>query len=226
MDNLFFSNYKRRAIVHEDRKIKKQSNHDYKIGINIRFGGEDTRTLDFLKKFESSKIYEKLISSKIIGNSKTKAIVHEFIKFHYHKQGCGLFGRGDPAVISDLKNLLLSLQIKLNEEQTHELIETAVQRARNWGHLDQLHEFYVPELKIFEPTRNCEFCGTIAGAILKVETAHKKMISFIEMRPADFESELEAHLPVVANVPLFIEHGLLPPYHARCTGNIVINLRQ
>ena len=188
--------------------------------INISFGGEDVSTLNFLKKFENLEIYEKLISSKLIKNSNTKAAVHEFIKIHYHKQGCGLFGRGDPNVINAFKNLLLNFQVNLNEGEIHVLIETAVQRARNWAHLYQMHEYYIPKLEIFEPTRSCEFCKTIDGAILKVDATYKRMMSFIEMNPEEFENELESYLPTIENVPLFIKQSLLPPYHSRCTGTI------
>jgi hypothetical protein len=198
---------------------------DTKGFVGVGFGGADNRTLDFLAKYESLRIHQKLISSRYIKDSKVKAIVHEFIKTHYHEGACGLFGRGDPAVIDKLKELLLEMKIDLKEEQIHEVIETAVQRARNWAHLSQLYEGCIPEIEVFEPVRSCEFCKAIHGKIIRVKTAYNKMMSLIKMSAEEFEMELEGNIPIVENIGIFIDQGLLPPYHFRCKGTIIKKVR-
>lgn len=198
---------------------------DTKGVVGIGFGGPDRRTLDFLLKYESLKIYEKLITSRHIKDSEVKALVHEFIKTHYHEGGCGLFGRGDPAVIDKFKELLVEMKIDLKEEQIHEVIETAVQRSRNWAHLSQLYEACIPAIEVFEPAGCCEFCKAIHGKVVSVETAYNKMMSLIEMRPEAFEREIAVNVPIVENVVIFIDRGLLPPYHFRCKGTIIKKVR-
>jgi hypothetical protein len=194
---------------------------DAKGVVGIELGGPDKRTLDFLVKYESLKIYEKLIGSRYIKDSGVKAAVYEFIKTHYHEGGCGLFGRGDPVVIDRLKKLLLDLKIDLKEEQIHEVIETAVQRSRNWAHLSQLYEACIPEIEVFEPAGCCDFCKAIHGKVITVKTAYNKMLSLIEMSPDAFEREIAVNVPIVENIGIFIDQGLLPPYHFRCKGAII-----
>lgn len=189
--------------------------------VGIAFGGADNRTLDFLMRHKKSKLHEKMISSKYIPDSKTKAAVQEFIITHYHKGGCGLFGRGSPAVIDNLKKLLIEMKIDLKEEKIHEVIEIAVQRARNWAHLSQLYEARIPEAEVIEPTASCDFCKTMNGKVISVKKAYEQMMRLIEMTPSEFEIEIERNIPIVENIGALIDGGFLPPYHARCKGMII-----
>jgi len=194
---------------------------DSKRIVGIAFGGADNRTLDFLIRHKNSKIHEKMIISKHIRDSKTKAAVHDFIITHYHEGGCGLFGRGNPVVIDGIKKLLIEMKIDLKEEEIHEVIEVAVQRARNWAHLSQLYEARIPEVEVIEPAASCDFCKTIHGKVISVKKAYKQIMRFIEMIPSEFEIEIERNIPIVENIGVLIDGGFLPPYHARCKGRII-----
>jgi hypothetical protein len=72
--------------------------------------------LDFLAKYESLRIHQKLISSRYIKDSKVKAVVHEFIKTHYQRRTWG-----QASVIRYLHNFYLDALAAVERDRVKSL---------------------------------------------------------------------------------------------------------
>ncbi|MDA8101005.1 MAG: hypothetical protein M0042_15410 [Nitrospiraceae bacterium] len=190
--------------------------------VGISFGGSDTRSLQFLKSHDRFNIHEKLISSRYVRNPNYKSAVLEFIKANYFEKGCGLFGRGDPSVLAKLRDLLLNLQISLSEIDINSLVETAVQRTRNWAHLSQLREACCDNIVVREPVVLCPFCKAINGAVIVTDVAYSRFQTVLEMTSEQYEAEMDNQTPDVEAVAILVKQGFIPPYHHGCRGMIML----
>lgn len=189
---------------------------DLAPGMEIAFGGADLRTIEFLSNLDSFYL------SKFVKNPDVVSQLNDLIKNLYLEQGEGLFGRGDKA-IQELKNFLSQKMIDLQDYQVQRIVDTAVQRSRNWAHISQLNDAGIAEIEIYEPTQECDFCKAMNGKIIKVETAYKKMNDIASMSPEEYESFLksEKNSPMLDNIESLVDRGMLPPYHPHCHGRII-----
>jgi phage gp29-like protein len=182
----------------------------------IGFGGADVRAINFLGNLDHYYI------SKFVKNTDAQAAVREFLKTRYLEGGEGLFGRGDPKVLMELKNILSQHMIDLEGYQVRRIIETDVVRAQNWAHISQMHDAGISEIEIIEPTMECAFCAQMNGKIIQVDTGYSRMIDQSNMTPEEYEAELQANAPSLDSIQDFVDQGLLPPYHPHCRGTIVM----
>lgn len=183
--------------------------------IGIGFGGPDVRAINFLSGLD------KFYLSKFIDNPDAQAGLTQFLKDRYLEGGSGLFGRGDPQTIADMKNLLSQKMTDLEGYQIRRIAETGTMRIKNWANLEQLHEGAVAEIEIVEPTQECAFCASMNGKVISVDTAHTRMSALSQMTPEDYERELRASQASLDNIEQFVEQGDLPPYHPHCRGRII-----
>ena len=186
-------------------------------GLDVAFGGVDMRAVDFLGKIDNF-----YLSKSIKNPSMQKTINKELIEL-YHERGVGIFGRGSESAILEIKTLLSQKMIDLSEGQVQRIVDTAVQRTRNWAHTSQLYDGGIAEIEIVEPTQDCDFCEAINGSIVRVETAYRKMQSEIDMSPEQYEEQfkVKSNQPVLENLESFVDSGSLPPYHPHCHGRII-----
>jgi len=189
-------------------------------GIGIGFGGADARAVDWLSQVDQYYL------SKYIQNPDTVKIVTEFLKEKYIEGGAGLFGNADPDQIQAFLDLLEQKMIDVDDWQASRIIDTAVQRTRNWGHISQLRDAAIAEIEIIEPTRGCDFCKNIHGRIIRVEVAYRRMKDLAAMSPAEYEAFLKNpdNAPTLDNIENLVNRGMLPPYHPHCHGRIIKRL--
>lgn len=186
-------------------------------GIEAAFGGADLRAVDWLAG------QDHFYLSKWLRNPEIERGVNEFLKERYLEGGEGLFGRGDLATVQKLKDMLSQEMINISEGQVNRIVDTAVQRTRNWAHVNSMHEAGIVEITVFEPTQDCPFCQAMHGRVIAVETAYGHMEDLSEMSPEEYEQYLKTNPPVALpdNVDLFLARGDVPPYHPFCRGRLI-----
>ncbi len=189
--------------------------------VKIGFGGADVRSVDFLGRLDHFYL------AKFVKNQDTEAELLQFLKQHYLEGGEGLFGRGNPAVIAEFRNLLQQKGTTISQDAADRIIDTAVQRIRNWGHVHQLHEMGVETGVIHEPTHECEFCMAIDGHEFSVPVAYARMQAQAAMSGEQYSEWLKNRgQATLDNVQEFMDAGDLPPFHPFCHGYITVLRKQ
>jgi len=193
---------------------------DLPSGAEVVFGGADIRTIDFLSSLDNFYL------SKFVQNPDVVSQLNDLIKNLYSEEGIGIFGRG-PEGIEEIRNFLSQKLIDLQDYQIQRIVDTAVERARNWAHISQMNDIGVTELVVYEPTKGCPFCAAIDGAVIGVEKAYSNMLEMTKMSPEDYETYLrdENNSPALQNMQSFVDAGKLPPYHPHCHGKIIKRVR-
>lgn len=180
--------------------------------IQLGFGGPDMRAIDFLSKLD------RFYTSKFITNMDAAKVMRDFIKEQYLEKNSGLYGRGNPEVISQLKDLLGQKGVEMEEWQLRRIIDTSVQRTRNWAVVAQMHEAGIAEIEIYEPTNDCAFCRTMNGKIISLPVAFEKITTQMNMTPEEYEADLRSRPLDIKKIDQIVSAGALPPYHPHCRG--------
>jgi hypothetical protein len=189
------------------------------LGAVIGFGGADIRAINFLGNVDHFYL------SKFIENPDAQSALTSFLEERYLQGGEGLFGRGDPKTIAEMKNLLAQHMTDLEGYQINRIADTAVTRTRNWAHISQLNEAGIAEIEIVEPTQECPFCASMDGKIIQVDIAFKRMSKQAAMTPEEYEEEMRNNPPSLDSIEDFVDQGLLPPYHPHCRGRIIKRIK-
>ncbi|MDA8082293.1 MAG: DUF935 family protein [Nitrospiraceae bacterium] len=183
------------------------------------FGGADLRAIDFLSRMDSMYV------SKWIQNPDAVATVKDFLTAQYHEGGANIFGRTDPESIQQFRDLFGQKLSDLSDMQVQRIVDTSVQRTRNWATTSQLHKAGITEIQVIEPTNECDFCKAMNGRVISVGNAFSKMQEQMQMTPDEYAADLKDNVPTVGNVQDFVDSGLLPPYHPHCHGKVVKRVR-
>lgn len=195
-------------------------------GVNLSFGGPDIRAINFLGKLDH------FYTSGCLKNPDAQSVMRAFIQEHYLEKGGGLFGRGNPEDIAEFRNLLGQKVADLEDWQIRRIVDTSVQRTRNWATLARLQEGGVTELEVYEPTQDCSFCAAMNGKVISVATAYSVMERQADMTPDEYEADLRqinAEMNRMAQAVDKIEYtanaGRIPPYHPHCRGTVIKRVR-
>jgi len=186
-------------------------------GVQALFGGPDMQASSFLGELDT------LYFSKFVKNADASAALKQFLDERYLKSGEGLFGRGDPNTIVELKDLLSQKMTDISGYQAQRIVDTSVQRVRNWSRISNFADAGVPEIEIIEPTQDCPFCVAMHGRVIQVPQAAALVRDLSSMQPEEYEAWIkESHnAPVNDNIENFVARGVLPPYHPNCHGTTV-----
>jgi phage gp29-like protein len=179
------------------------------------FGGADIRAVNFLGSLDHFYL------SKFIQNPDAQTALEGFLKKQYLEGGAGLFGRGDPALIKEMQNLLSQNLTDLEGYQINRIVDTGVQRVRNWAHISQMKDAGIAEIEIVEPTMECQFCAEMNGKIIQVNLAFNRMMDQADLTPDEYQQFLEDNPPSLDAIEDFVDQGILPPYHPHCHGRII-----
>lgn len=179
------------------------------------FGGADVRAINFLGNLDHFYL------SKFIDNPDAQAVLQDFLKKQYLERGAGLFGRGDPALIKEMQNLLSQNLTDLEGYQINRIVDTGVVRIRNWAHISQLNDAAIAEIEIVEPTMECPFCAQMNGQVIQVDVAYKNMMDQAGMTPDEYQQFLQDNPPSLDGIENYMDQGMLPPYHPHCRGRII-----
>jgi phage gp29-like protein len=185
----------------------------------VSFGGADARSVAFLADVD------RMFFSKFVKNPEAEAAITDFLNERYLKGGEGLFGRGNPETIAELKDLLSQKMTDVSGSQVNRIVDTSVQRIRNWAHISRLSDAAVPEVEVYEPTQDCPFCVAVHGKVVRVEAAAAKMSEYRDMDPADYAEHLKQNPALSENVLDFVARGELPPYHPHCHGRVIVRTK-
>jgi len=183
--------------------------------IDLAFGGPDTRAIRFLSKLDNFYV------SSYLKNPEARSLIKTFIQEQYLEKGTGLFGRGKPEDIKAFQNLLSQKLSDLEAWQVRRIVDTSVQRTRNWSSVAQFHEAGIAELEIYEPTHDCAFCTSMNGRVISVSVAYAKMEAQTAMTPEEYEADLRSLTPSIGHEDAVVEAGMLPPYHPHCHGTVI-----
>lgn len=191
-------------------------------GVNLSFGGPDVRAVNFLGKLDH------FYTSSYLKNPDAQSVMRNFIREHYLEKGGGLFGRGKPENIAEFRNLLGQKVADLEDWQIRRIVDTSVQRTRNWAAVSQMQEAHIEEIEIYEPTQECSFCQAMNGKIISVSVAYENIERQMEMSPEDYEADLRQtrmDLNRIGQATDRADHlasvGALPPYHPGCRGRAI-----
>ena len=188
----------------------------------IGFGGADIRVVNFLSQLDNFYV------SKFIQNPDVVNAVKQFLNEQYLENGAGLFGRTADSSIQAFKTLLDQKVGELADYQVRRIVDTAVQRTRNWAHISQMNDAGIAEIEVIEPTQDCDFCKKMHGKIISVNTAYSRMTDLAGMSPEEYQSQFTdtGNQPTLDNLESFVSSGALPPYHPHCHGRIIKRVRK
>lgn len=191
-------------------------------GVGLAFGGPDIRAIDFLGRLDH------FYTSGILKNPDAQSVMRNFITDRYLKNGAGLFGRGSAVDFAEFKNLLGQKVADLEDWQIRRIVDTSVQRTRNWAGVMQMQEAGIEQMEVYEPLQDCAFCASMNGKIISVSIAYKRMQDEMDMTPDQYEANLRKSISGLGNadrVDKTVEGGLLPPYHPHCRGMVITRIR-
>ncbi len=192
--------------------------------IEIAFGGADLRSVDFLSNLDHFYL------SSFIKNPQANAELTDFLKKQYLENGDGIFGRGSAWGIQEFQDQLRQNFIKMSKGEIQRIVDTGVQRIRNWAHVHQLHDAEIKKLQIIEPGSlhqpPCDYCEAWNGQIVDVSTAYDEMMKQSKMSPRQYSEYLRhpSNAPTLENVEAHVEQGKIPPGHPFCHGYVTIAL--
>lgn len=191
-------------------------------GVNLGFGGPDIRAVNFLGKLDH------FYTSGYLKNPEAQSVMRNFVTERYLKNGAGLFGRGTAADFAEFKNLLGEKVADLEAWQIRRIVDTSVQRTRNWSAVSMMHEGGIIEMEVYEPLQDCALCASMNGKIVSVTTAYNRMQNEMAMTPDEYEASLRTQVSGLGNadrVEKTISAGMLPPYHPHCRGMVIKKVR-
>jgi hypothetical protein len=155
-----------------------------KAPIRLKFGAPDTRSIRFFEKVD------KWYFSKFADNRNTG--LREFLRDEYLAKGAALFGRETSESLDDFRQAAGDKLKNLTDRSVKAIVQTSVQRARNWGHVGSLHQakFARARYVAMLDARTTDLCRGIDGKELRVATAQAAIERLSLLEPGDFAAEL------------------------------------
>lgn len=157
---------------------------DGKSPIRLRLGGADRRSIKFLNDLDH------FYFSKFANN--TSKPLRKFFVDQYFANGAALFGRESSEELEDFRKAAGTKLKNLTDRQTKTIIQTAVQRTRNWGHLGSLSQARIEKARIVATldSRTTEICRELNGKIIRVGVAQEAVERLNQLEPGEFALEL------------------------------------
>lgn len=200
--------------------------------VKLRFGGPDTRAVDFFGRLDN------FYFSGYLDNSEKQ--IKQLLRDEYLEKGAALFGRGSADSIADFRNVVSGRLSKINDAAVDNIIVSSVQRIRNYAHINSLRQAKL-ELARIVATRDektSDICKALDGKRLRVGVAATTVDRLVDLEPAKFAAEMyhSAAAREYASDPaayvkdrvtdgvvdddLVAEGRGFPPYHPRCRTRI------
>ena len=198
--------------------------------VKLRFGGADTRAVNFFKKLDH------FYFSTFINNSRDE--VKDFLREEYLERGAALFGRGTKEELDDFRKAVGGKLDKINDFRVETIVQSSVQRIRNYAHVNSLRQAQIKLAKIIaiiDGKCDTGICPHLDGKLVRVGVAAEAVDRLTQLEPGDYALELYKSGPgrAFASDPLgyvkdrvgddgVIDDGLVsegrgfPPFHPRC----------
>lgn len=196
--------------------------------VKLRFGGPDTRAVEFFGRLDN------FYFSRYLDNSEDT--VKRFLRDEYLAKGATLFGRGSSDAIEEFRSAVAGRLSKINDAAVDNIVVSSVQRIRNFAHLNSLRQAKLELAKIVatRDERTSDICKVLDGKLIRVGAAAATVDRLVDLEPEQFAEQMyhsaaarEFASDPAAYVKDRITDGVVdddlvsegrgfPPYHPRC----------
>lgn len=148
--------------------------------IQVRFGGADEQAIQFLDELDNFHF------SKFADN--TSKNLRQFFRREFFENGAAIFGPGNVEQNERLRQALGERAATLTNHQLETIAATAVQRTRNWAHIETMHEagFEWAEVVAILDSRTSGICQALDGKLFNVGVAHDAIQQLRQLSPEQF----------------------------------------
>lgn len=170
--------------IYEFYRLKDTTVFGEQSPIRLRLGGPDTKSIKFVGELDH------FYFSKFANN--TSEPMRKFFVERYFKDGAALFGRESSEELADFRAAAGDKLKNLTDRQTKAIVQTSVQRVRNWAHVGSLSQAEF-EYAIYRATldeRTTDVCRAINGKRFKVGIAQAAVERLNALEPGEFAKEL------------------------------------
>lgn len=170
--------------VYNFYRLKDASIFGDKSPVKLKLGGPDKRSIKFLGDLDH------FYFSKFANN--TSEPLRNFFREQYFEQGAALFGRESPESLADFRKAAGDKLKNLTDRQTKTIVQTAVQRVRNWAHLGSLDQAQIEIARIVATldSRTTEICRGLNGKLIRVGVAQSAIERLNKLEPGEFAKEV------------------------------------
>lgn len=118
--------------------------------------------------------------------------MRKFFVERYFKDGAALFGRETSEELADFRKAAGDRFKKLTDRQTLTVVQTAVQRTRNWAHIGSMAQAEIKLAKIVATldARTTPLCEFLDGKLVKIGVAQSAIEGLNKLEPAEFALQL------------------------------------
>ena len=191
--------------------------------IKPSFNLVDEKAIDFLKK--SDRFY----FGRYLTNPQTQKDLKTWIVDHYLRSGRNLRDAGE----LNRFRLLFENRVAKEDYKILRIVETTVNRARNWGNIFLVEEAGGASIEITGPIDNltCRWCQAMTGKKFKVTPVAQHVKDILERDPESLP-QLNPFLPgklhpalvdELSESQLLAQGIALPPYHPHCRHGYVVD---
>lgn len=198
--------------------------------IGLRLGGPDRVSIRFIADLDHFYFSR-------FGNNTSEPLRNFFVR-RYFEDGAALFGRESSDELADFREAGEGKLKNLTDRQTKVIVQTAVQRVRNWAHIGTMAEaeFEFARVVATLDARTTPLCRELDGKLLRVGVAQAAIERLNRLEPGRFAAELyESEIgraiskEPVGTIKKFLEDDGrtisdelvqlgrgFPPYHPNC----------
>jgi hypothetical protein len=153
-------------------------------GIRLQLGGPDRVSIKFIGELDH------FYFSKFADN--TRQPMRRFFVERYFEDGAALFGRATSEELADFREASGERFKNLTDRQTRTVVQTAVQRTRNWAHIGTMAQAEIELAKIVATldAKTSDLCEFLDGKIIRVGVAQEAIERLAKLPPDDFAQEL------------------------------------
>lgn len=202
--------------------------------VRLRLGGADIKSIEFIKDLDH------FYFSKFANN--TDKSLRKFFVDRYFENGAALFGRESSDELDDFRKAAGEKFKNLTDRQIKGIVQTSVQRVRNWAHIGSMSQARIDKARIVATldSRTTEICRELDGKIVRVGVAQTTIERLNQLEPGEFAKEMyESGIgkaiskEPVATVKKFLEKDgktisddltrlgrSFPPFHVNCRSRL------
>lgn len=155
-----------------------------KSPVKLRLGGPDRVSIKFIGELDH------FYFSKFGGN--VSEPLRKFFVKHYFEDGAALFGRESSYELAAFRAAAGEKFDNLTDRGTKTIVQTAVQRVRNWAHIGTLDQgkFKLARIAATLDARTSDLCEELDGKLIRVGVAQEAIERLNQLEPGDFALEL------------------------------------
>lgn len=152
--------------------------------VTLKFGGPDTRALNFFNKLDG------FYFSSYVDNSRDS--LSKWLREEYLEKGAALFGRGTGEDLDDFRVAAGGKLDKINDYAVQTIVESSVQRIRNYAHIGSLRQGRFKRAKIVATLdeRTSPICRYLDGKFINIGPAAETVERLTKLAPGDYALEL------------------------------------